>query len=270
MMGAMRLLQHKREAWWFYRFLSVAYDRVNPLFWTEEMRAESLVLAELDAQPGLRVLDVGAGTGFTTEGIVGHVDGERVTMLDQSPHQLARSRARAALRDCRRELGDAEALPFGNGEFDRWISAGSVEYWPDPQRAVDEAFRVLRPGGVALLVGPLRPAGRVARALAELWMLFPPEEDYRSWFAAAGFRDVRAVRAAPAWVGDGAGGYALAIAGRRPADGRPPPPRPVVEPPDERLDLRRRGLLAARFVVGSLAGVVWIPVALALGWWRRR
>jgi MPBQ/MSBQ methyltransferase len=266
----MRLLQHKREAWWFYRFLSVVYDRVNPLFWTEAMRTEALALAELGGEPALRVLDVGAGTGFTTEGIVGRVGPEQVVMLDQSPHQLNRSRARAALAGCRRELGDAEALPFADETFDRWVSAGSVEYWPDPQRAVDEAFRVVRPGGLALLVGPLRPAGRVARALAELWMLFPPEEDYRGWFAAAGFEHVRAVRVAPDWVGDGAGGYALAIAGRRPADGRPPPPRPVAEPPDEPLDLRRRALLAARFVAGSLAGLVWIPVALALGWWRRR
>ena len=31
----MRLIQHKREAFWFYRFLSLGYDRwVNPLFWT--------------------------------------------------------------------------------------------------------------------------------------------------------------------------------------------------------------------------------------------
>jgi MPBQ/MSBQ methyltransferase len=265
-----RLLQHKREAWWFYRFLSVVYDRVNPLFWTEAMRTEALALAELDGDRALRVLDVGAGTGFTTEGIVGHVEAEQVVMLDQSPHQLARSGARAALAGCRRELGDAEALPFADEAFDRWISAGSVEYWPDPQRAVDEAFRVVRPGGLALLVGPLRPAGRVARALTELWMLFPPEEDYRRWFAAAGFEQIRAARTAPDWVGEGAGGYALAIAGRRPVDGRPPAPRPVAESPEAPLGLRRRGLLAARFVVGSVAGLVWIPVALALGWRRRR
>ena len=36
---AMRLIQHKREAFWFYRFLSPLYDSwVNPLFWTLDMR----------------------------------------------------------------------------------------------------------------------------------------------------------------------------------------------------------------------------------------
>ena len=92
----------------------------------------------------LRTLDVGAGTGFTTEGIVEHVDAARVTMLDQSPHQLARARTKPSLADCAKLIGDAEALPFPADSFDRYVSAGSIEYWPDPQRAIAEAYRVLR------------------------------------------------------------------------------------------------------------------------------
>ena len=55
----MRLIQHKREAYWFYRFLSLGYDRwVNPLFWTPAMRASAL--AEGAAGAGdVTVLDVG-------------------------------------------------------------------------------------------------------------------------------------------------------------------------------------------------------------------
>jgi MPBQ/MSBQ methyltransferase len=86
----MGLIQHKREAYWFYRFLSLGYDRwVNPLFWTPAMRESALDEAALER--GQKVLDAGAGTGFTTEGIVARVDAADVTMLDQPPHQLARS-----------------------------------------------------------------------------------------------------------------------------------------------------------------------------------
>ena len=93
----MRLIQHKREAYWFYRFLSLGYDRwVNPLFWTPAMRTRALAEGRLDGE--VTVLDVGAGTGFTTEGIVERIDASRVTMLDQSPHQLARSRVQAGAR----------------------------------------------------------------------------------------------------------------------------------------------------------------------------
>jgi MPBQ/MSBQ methyltransferase len=158
-----RLIQHKREAFWFYRFLSPLYDDwVNPLFWTLDMRAAALELAQLDSR-GLKTVDVGAGTGFATEGIVAHVDARNVTMLDQSPHQLSRARRKPALGECRIVQGDAEQLPFETDEFDRYVSCGSIEYWPNPLAAVAEAYRVVKPGGVALIVGPLPPERKVAR-----------------------------------------------------------------------------------------------------------
>jgi MPBQ/MSBQ methyltransferase len=122
----MRLIQHKKEAWWFYRVVSKVYDRwVNPLFWTAPMRDAALELARLG--PGLRVLDAGAGTGFTTEGILRHADAERVVMVDQSPHQLAQARRKPALAGVRMQEGDAERLPFAADAFDRYVSAGSIE-----------------------------------------------------------------------------------------------------------------------------------------------
>src|SRR3954467_12207960 len=153
----MRFIQHKAEAYWFYRVVSLGYDRwINPLFWTEAMRDEALAIARLD-RPDLEVVDVGAGTGFTTTGIVKRgVAPERVTMIDQSPHQLARARRKRALDAVDKRIGDAEALPLATGAVDRYVSAGSIEYWPDPQRAIAEAYRVVRPGGVAVGTGPLR------------------------------------------------------------------------------------------------------------------
>jgi MPBQ/MSBQ methyltransferase len=254
----MRLIQHKREAYWFYRFLSLGYDRwVNPLFWTPAMRDLALDLGDLE--PGQTVLDAGAGTGFTTEGIVARVDAEAVTMLDQSPHQLARSRAKPALAACPRVLGDAENLPFGDDTFDRYVSAGSIEYWPDPQRGIAEAYRVVRASGRALMIGPVRPANRVARALAETWMLFPAVDEYRGWMSAAGFEDIRVVELAPSWYRDRRGPYALAISGSKPRPGPSPAPPPAPpEPPPS------RARFALRFVAGSAAGAVFIPIAIAL------
>jgi MPBQ/MSBQ methyltransferase len=266
-----RLIQHKKEAYWFYRFLSLAYDSwVNPLFWTPEMRSHALRLARLD-EPTLATLDVGAGTGFTTEGIVEQIAPDRVTMLDQSPHQLARAAAKPELSGCRRVRGDAEALPFASESFDRYVSAGSIEYWPEPQLAVAEAYRVLCPGGVALIVGPLPPANRLARRLADLWMLFPREQEYRDWFAAAGFSDVATSYVAPDWHQDGRAPYGLAIAGVKPRPGSSPLaiPRPR-ERLDERMTLGRRLRFAGRFLVGSAAGAAFIPIAAVQALRRRR
>jgi MPBQ/MSBQ methyltransferase len=260
----MRPMQHKREAYWFYRFLSLGYDRwVNPLFWTPPMRAEALAGARLDSRE-LETLDAGAGTGFTTEGIVEHVDPGRVTMLDQSPHQLAHAERKPALERCRKLLGDAERLPFGDDAFDRYVSAGSIEYWPEPQRGIAEAYRVLRAGGVALVIGPVRPGNPLVRRLAEAWMLFPAEAEYREWFERAGFADVQVHSVAPDWY-RGRSPYAVAVSGRKPAPGpsplRVPEPAERVDAPMGALDRLR---FAGRFALGSLAGFAFVPLGAAL------
>ena len=148
--GACALIQHKREAYWFYRFLSLGYDRwVNPLFWTPAMRARALEAARLDA-PGLTVLDAGAGTGFTTEGIVERVDPARVTMLDQSPHQLARARRKPALAACREAAGRRRAAAV-RGRRVRPLRLGRERSSTGRTRSagIAEAYRVLRAGGTA-------------------------------------------------------------------------------------------------------------------------
>ena len=119
-------------------------------------------------------------------------------------------------------LGDAEALPLPTDHFDRYVSAGSIEYWPAPERGIAEAYRVLAPGGVALVVGPVPPGDRILRALAELWMLFPTEAQYREWFEQAGFEDVELVTVAPDWYRDRRSRYAVAVSGRKPVAGPSP------------------------------------------------
>jgi MPBQ/MSBQ methyltransferase len=267
----MRLIQHKKEAYWFYRFLSTGYDRwVNPLFWTTEMRSEALRAARLD-DPTLETVDVGAGTGFTTEGIVAAIAPERVTMLDQSPHQLAHAERKPALAGVRKLQGDAEALPFETDRFDRYVSAGSIEYWPAPERGIAEAYRVLKPGGVALIAGPVPPGDRILRRLAELWMLFPTEAEYREWFERAGFEDVTVEAVAPDWYRDPRSQYAVAVSGRKPRAGVSPMALAgAVEDVQEPMGWRRRVTFAGRFVLGSLAGFVFVPVGAVLALRRRR
>lgn len=259
----MPLIQSKTEAFWFYSVVAQGYDKaINPLFWTADMRDAALEIAQL--APGLDVVDVGAGTGFTTSGIVARADAERVTMVDQSPHQLAKARRKSLLARVRKVEGDAEAIPLATDSVDRYVSAGSVEYWPDPQRAVCEAYRVVKPGGVATLVGPLRRTNRVARFLSDTWMLFPPLEDYERWYREAGFVDVETVFVAPSWWRAGWDPYAVSIAGRKPEPGESPlvPSLAPLAAPEPRTALLRSPVRIARFAAGSLAGAAFIPVAL--------
>lgn len=87
------------------------------------MRDDALEPAEL-YNNDFKVVDVGGGTGFTTLGIVKHVDNDNVTLLDQSPHQIEKARQKEALKGVSIMEGDAEDLPFPTDTFDRYVSAG--------------------------------------------------------------------------------------------------------------------------------------------------
>jgi MPBQ/MSBQ methyltransferase len=263
----MRLVQHKQEAYWFYRFLSIFYDKiVNPLFWTVPMRDKALQLGQLQ-ETGIKVVDVGSGTGFNTEGIVKKVPPQQVTCVDQSPHQMSKAKAKPELQGCTFLQGDAENLPLPSNSFDRYVSAGSIEYWPDPAKGIREAYRVVKPGGLALMIGPLEPANPMGRFIAELWMLFPKEEEYWLWFRDAGFEDLQVCYVKPQWV-DGKGKYGIALAGRKPLTATTEQPSsPSAETAPEKMGLGRRLLMILRVLIGSLAGFLFIPAAL-LGYVR--
>lgn len=256
------LIQHKKEAFWFYRFLSIVYDTiVNPFHWTVAMRDQSLLQAGLES-PGrnLKTLDCGGGTGFCTEGVVKYVDAENVTLLDQSPHQMAKAKQKSSLEGVTFVEGDAENLPFESGTFERYTSAGSIEYWPEPQRGIAEAYRVLQPGGKATIIGPVRATNAFSRFWCDLWMLFPMESEYRKWYTACGFEDIQVSYIGPdAYRGVRQHGLimGLTITGTKPANGDMEPKvalGEMLESRDRKLSLMDRITFLPRWFLGVAAG----------------
>ncbi len=182
----MGVLEDKARARLFYKYLSTVYDRVNPFVWNEEMRAEALSM--LDIASDDRVLDVGCGTGFATEGLLEHT--ENVHGLDQSTHQLEHALDRLNKHGpVRFYRGDAERLPFKDGSFDIVWSSGSIEYWPNPVGTLREFRRVVEPGGQVLVVGPNYPKTGIMQRIADAIMLFYDAEEADRMFAEAGFEE---------------------------------------------------------------------------------
>ena len=182
----MGLLENKARARLFYKYLSQVYDTINPFIWNEQMRDDALEWLDLDE--GDRVLDVGCGTGFATEGLLRYTDD--VWGLDQSAHQLEKAFAKFGKRgDVKFHRGDAERLPFADDSFDAYWSSGSIEYWPDPVAALREARRVTKPGQPVLVVGPDYPNSTLFQKLADTIMLFYDEDEADRMFAEAGFEE---------------------------------------------------------------------------------
>ncbi|PSQ29853.1 SAM-dependent methyltransferase [Halobacteriales archaeon SW_6_65_46] len=180
----MGFLENKSRARVFYRYFSTLYDTVNPFIWNEQMRDQALEWFGVES--GDRVLDVGCGTGFATEGLLGYTDD--VYALDQSDGQLSKAFAKFGRDgDVRFYRGDAERLPFADDSFDALWSSGSIEYWPNPVAALREFRRVTKPGGTVLVVGPDYPDSTVFQRLADAIMLFYDEDEGDRMFTEAGY-----------------------------------------------------------------------------------
>ncbi|GAB7003900.1 class I SAM-dependent methyltransferase [Nocardioides sp. AN3] len=116
----------------------------------------------LGVRPGDRLLDMGAGAG--RHAFEAYRRGADVVAFDQDADELATVREWfAAMKDAGEvpagaeadvKEGDALALPFADGEFDRIIAAEVLEHIPADIQAITELVRVLRPGGTLAVSVP--------------------------------------------------------------------------------------------------------------------
>lgn len=102
----------------------------------------------LHIAPGTRLLDVGCGAGQLS--LIAARAGARVTGCDIAVNWLEKARERAAAEglDITFEEGDAEALPYGDGEFDAVVSLVGAMFAPRPELVAAELTRACRPGGI--------------------------------------------------------------------------------------------------------------------------
>ena len=106
-----------------------------------------VLVAACGISPGQRVLDVAAGTGNVA--IRAAEAGAQVVASDLTPENFEAGRREARAQGVELEWveADAEALPFGEGEFDVITSSFGAMFAPDHQKVADELLRVCRPGG---------------------------------------------------------------------------------------------------------------------------
>lgn len=130
-------------------------------------------------EPGMTVLDVACGAGNAT--IPAARAGARTTGLDLVPKLLEAGRAKAAAEGLEIEwvTGDAEALPFEEGSFDRVLSTFGHMFAPRHRQVADEMVRAARKDGAIVTATWTADGvfGAMAAASAEYQ---PPPPDYAS------------------------------------------------------------------------------------------
>lgn len=136
-----------------YRAWAPAYDLVcGGLFAPSRRRVVALA-----STAGREVLEIGVGTGLS----LGDYDSDMVVSgIDASEEMIAKARARArsiAKAEIKRlDVMDAGRLTFTDGQFDAVVAQFLITLVPNPERVLDEAYRVLKPGGALFLLNHFR------------------------------------------------------------------------------------------------------------------
>lgn len=118
-----------------------------------ETRLKAVYVKEIFAREGVpangKILDIGCGAGFISNQLA--AEGYDVSGIDQSVSSLAVARRHAPPQaKVDYAAGDAYALPFADATFDSVMLLDFLEHVEEPGRAIAEAARVLKPGGVLM------------------------------------------------------------------------------------------------------------------------
>ncbi|MEP6535506.1 MAG: class I SAM-dependent methyltransferase [Bryobacteraceae bacterium] len=162
--GLEQLKQKMRSTWMAGDFGQIArYSK----------KEAAAFVGRLGIKPGATVLDVACGTGNLS--IPAALLGAKVTGADIATNLLDQARKRAAEEnlDATFDEGDAEKLPYADGQFDSVITMFGAMFAPRPERAAAELIRVCKPGGL-LAMANWTPKGFAGKMFALGARFAPP------------------------------------------------------------------------------------------------
>ena len=172
----------------FFNEVAGEWDSMRANFYSEGVREKAFDRAGVRA--GQVAADLGAGTGFITEGLLRR--GLSVVAVDQSEAMLAKMRTkfRAAGDRVDYRAGEAESLPLADQSVEHVFANMYLHHVEDPARAIAEMTRVLKPGGRVTITDVFEhPFEFLKTEHHDRWLGFR-REALEEWLTAAGLAEV--------------------------------------------------------------------------------
>ncbi|HYM61132.1 MAG TPA: class I SAM-dependent methyltransferase [Thermoanaerobaculia bacterium] len=163
------------------------WDNMRSRLFTDEVRESALRIA--DVQAGRTATDIGAGTGFLTEGLLRR--GLNVIAVDHSSEMLGQvQRKFAESGRLQARQGESEQLPIGDGAVDHVFANMYLHHVESPGGAIREMVRILKPSGTIVVTDLDEHTHEFLRVEHhDRWLGFK-HDDIRRWFLEAGLHDI--------------------------------------------------------------------------------
>ncbi len=171
----------------YFAQVASQWDNLRCGYFGEELRDAALDRAYL--RPEMVAADIGAGTGFLSEALVSRVS--QVHVIDGSEAMLAAARQKlAGFSNVVFHRSDGDSLDLPDGSVDAAFANMYLHHVPDPQAAITEMARILRPGGRLVITDmDPHPYEWLKEEMADEWMGFEHDQ-MRAWLRQAGLVNV--------------------------------------------------------------------------------
>jgi ubiquinone/menaquinone biosynthesis C-methylase UbiE len=170
----------------YFDQVATQWDTMREGFFSKGIREKAFSVVGIES--GSLCADIGAGTGFVTEGIISK--GLKVIAVDQSDEML--NQMKQKFKDCdlaEFRKGVAENLPIEDNTVDFVFANMYLHHVDDPAIAIKEMFRILRPGGKVAITDLDEHNHEFLRTEHyDRWMGFK-RDDVHNWLIQAGLKD---------------------------------------------------------------------------------
>jgi ubiquinone/menaquinone biosynthesis C-methylase UbiE len=187
------LAERRTKSQEFFSSAAAQWDRLRDELFGDRVHLSALAaLADGDAVAG----DLGCGTGQVSGALAPFV--QRVIAVDESAAMLQAAKRRlSSFTNVDLRRGEIEALPIDDSRLDLAVLMLVLHHVPDPQKAVAEVARVLKPGG-RVVIGDMLPHDRESyrQQMGHVWLGFS-EDQIQRMLSEEGFERVRVAGLAP-------------------------------------------------------------------------